>query len=61
MSHPEVWRMTWYALSKAAKAARTRAIAKQAVFEYVEILYNRQRRHSALGYLSPFIYDNGQL
>ena len=26
---------------------------KQAIFEYIEIDYNRTRRHSALGYLSP--------
>ena len=29
---------------------RTRAEARAAVFEYVEIFYNRQRLHSALGY-----------
>jgi transposase InsO family protein len=23
------------------------------VFDYIEVFYNRQRRHSALGYLSP--------
>jgi len=40
---------------------QTRAVAKKAVFEYVEIWYNRQRRHSALGYLSPFEYYSGQL
>lgn len=40
---------------------QSRAIAKQAVFEYVEIWYNRQRRHSALGYLSPFDYYSVQL
>lgn len=39
----------------------TRAMAKQAVFEYIEIWYNRQRRHSSLGYLSPFDYFNRQL
>ena len=27
--------------------------ARQALFDYLEIFYNRQRRHSALGYLSP--------
>ena len=43
------------------QAFQSRAIAKQAVFEYVAIWYNRQRRHSALGYLSPFDYYNGQL
>jgi transposase InsO family protein len=31
----------------------TRAQAKAAIFEYIEIFYNRKRRHSALGYLSP--------
>jgi putative transposase len=32
---------------------RTRAEARSAVFEYLELFYNRQRRHSALGYLCP--------
>jgi hypothetical protein len=32
---------------------RTRAEAHSAVFEYIELFYNRQRRHSALGYLCP--------
>lgn len=27
--------------------------AKAELFDYIEIYYNRQRRHSALGYLSP--------
>src|SRR5579859_930513 len=27
--------------------------ARTALFEYLEVFYNRQRRHSALGYLSP--------
>jgi len=31
--------------------------ARSAVFEYVEAFYNRQRRHSALGYLSPAAYE----
>jgi putative transposase len=29
------------------------AEAKAAVFEYIEVFYNRIRRHSSLGYLSP--------
>jgi putative transposase len=29
---------------------RTRAEARAAVFEYIEIFYNRQRLHSGLGY-----------
>jgi transposase InsO family protein len=35
---------------------QTRAMAKQALFEYIEIWYNRQRRHSALKNLSPLNY-----
>lgn len=31
----------------------TRNAARQQVFEYIEVYYNRQRLHSALGYLSP--------
>jgi putative transposase len=32
---------------------RTRAEAKAAVFEYIEVFYNRQRLHSGLGYRTP--------
>jgi transposase InsO family protein len=31
----------------------TRAAARRALFEYVETFYNRRRRHSALGFLTP--------
>jgi putative transposase len=31
------------------------------VFEYLEAFYNRVRRHSTLGYLSPVDYENGTL
>jgi putative transposase len=31
----------------------TRAEARGSVFDYIERFYNRLRRHSALGYLSP--------
>jgi transposase InsO family protein len=31
----------------------SRAQARSEVFEYIERFYNRQRRHSALGYLCP--------
>lgn len=31
----------------------TRQQARQTIFEYIEVWYNRRRRHSALGYLSP--------
>jgi transposase InsO family protein len=32
---------------------RTRAEARAAVFDYVEVFYNRERLHSALGYRTP--------
>jgi transposase InsO family protein len=35
----------------------TRNAARSAIFEYVEVVYNRQRRHSALGYCSPADYE----
>jgi len=35
---------------------RTRDAARQAIFEFIEIWYNRTRRHSALGYRSPVEY-----
>lgn len=31
----------------------TRESARLSIFEYIEIFYNRERRHSALGYKSP--------
>jgi transposase InsO family protein len=36
---------------------RTRAEARANIFEYIEIWYNRQRRHSSLGYLSPTEFE----
>ena len=38
---------------------RTRAEATQAIFEYIEIFYNRQRLHSALGYRTPAEMEAG--
>ena len=35
----------------------TRQEAKMAIFEYIEVFYNRQRRHSYLGYLSPVDFE----
>jgi putative transposase len=36
---------------------RTHDEARAAVFEWLEVFYNRQRRHSALGYLAPAVYE----
>ena len=38
----------------------TRAAARTAIFEYIEVWYNRHRRHSTLGYLSPWQYEQQQ-
>jgi transposase InsO family protein len=35
----------------------TRAEAEASIREYIEIFYNRQRRHSRLGYLSPVVFS----
>ena len=35
----------------------SRAQAKTAIFEYIEVYYNRQRKHSTNGYLSPLNYE----
>jgi putative transposase len=35
----------------------SRRAARVAVFEWIEVFYNRQRRHSALGYLSPVSFE----
>ena len=35
----------------------THAAARSAIFEYTEAWYNRRRRHSTLGYLSPADYE----
>ena len=32
---------------------KTRDEARRAIFEYIEVWYNRQRRHSSLGYITP--------
>ena len=31
----------------------TRAEARDTIFDFVEVFYNRRRRHSTLGYVSP--------
>jgi len=36
---------------------KTREEAKLSIFEYIEVFYNRERRHSTLGYCSPMIFE----
>lgn len=39
------------------KKWKTRLELSNAIFEYIEIFYNRQRRHSALGYRTPIEHE----
>lgn len=33
------------------------AEAREDIFEYIEVWYNRQRKHSTIGYMSPVAYE----
>ncbi len=35
----------------------TRAAAQSKIFEWMEVWYNRARRHSSLGYISPVEFE----
>jgi putative transposase len=39
---------------------KTREEAKQAIFEYIEVFYNRKRLHSANDYLSPVEFERSK-
>ena len=39
----------------------TRTAVRRAVFEFIEVFYNRRRRHSSLGYCSPVDYERATL
>lgn len=39
----------------------TRQAARTAVFEFIEVFYNRQRLHSSLGYRSPVAFETAHL
>ncbi len=38
----------------------TRAEARAAIVEYIEVFYNNKRRHSSLGYVSPAEYEQSE-
>jgi putative transposase len=35
----------------------TRREAREAIFDFIEVFYNRRRRHSTLGYVSPMEFE----
>jgi putative transposase len=41
----------------AMRQFQSHAQARAAIFGWIEIFYNRQRRHSALGYVAPAVYE----
>ena len=56
---------SWFATHKIelidGRSWATRAQARRAVFEFVEVFYNRQRLHSSLGYLSPAEFEASRM
>ena len=38
----------------------TREAARASLFEYIEVFYNRIRRHSSLGYVAPAEFERSQ-
>ncbi len=36
---------------------KNRHEAKQSIFEYIEVFYNRKRRHSTLVYCAPRVFE----
>jgi len=39
------------------RSIKTYEEAKSCIFEYIEVFYNRERRHSSIGYLSPMKFE----
>lgn len=39
----------------------TRDLAKAELFEYIEVFYNRKRRHSHLNQMSPMAFEQLQI
>ena len=36
---------------------KTKAEAQKAIFEYIEVWYNRKRIHSSIGYMTPVQFE----
>ena len=53
---------SWFATLKRELVYRTsyatHAEARQNIFEYIEVWYNRKRKHSTIGYMSPELTKN---
>jgi transposase InsO family protein len=51
----EAWNSTFK--FECGERFETNAIAEAQTFDYIEVFYNRQRRHSAIGYVSPAEFE----
>jgi hypothetical protein len=59
-----IFRYSWFSSSwfstlknELGERFETSGVAKAEVFDYIEVFYNQQRRHSALNYQSPAAYE----
>ena len=57
LSAMESWNHSFKVEAIHGEKFATRAIAKNHVFEYIEIYYNRKRLHSMIGYKSPELFE----
>jgi transposase InsO family protein len=50
---------SWFSTLKSELGERfeSHAAAKEQLFDYIEVFYNQQRRHSVLGYMSPAEFE----
>ena len=50
---------SWFSTLKSELGERFESYgaAKAELFDYIEVFYNQQRRHSSIGYLSPAEYE----
>lgn len=50
---------SWFSTLKSELGERfeTHATAKEQLFDYIEVFYNQQRRHSAIGYATPAEFE----
>ncbi len=52
----------WFSTLKSELGERFESYgaAKEELFDYIEVFYNQQRRHSAIDYVSPAQYERAQ-